>query len=883
MYKTDSGKAILLKNYQPFDFVVETVEMTFDLHPVRTLVTTKTRFKKKNGKNAAKALVLDGDELEFVSASLDGKPLGEDAFIVTPNGFTLRNPPAAFSLEIVTRVNPTSNTALSGLYRSGGNYCTQCEAEGFRRITYFPDRPDVMTVYTVRLEADTKEVPVLLSNGNPVERGPLSNGRHHAIWHDPHPKPSYLFALVGGDLGSIHGTYTTSDNRKVRLGIYVEKGKEERASYAMDALIRSMRWDEEVFGCTYDLDEFNIVAISDFNMGAMENKGLNIFNDKFVLADKDTASDGDFARIEAIIAHEYFHNWTGNRITCRDWFQLCLKEGLTVFRDQEFSSDMRSRGVKRIEDVVLLRSHQFPEDAGPLAHPVRPDRYREINNFYTATVYEKGAEIVRMLHTLLGDKIFRAGIRRYLKKHDGDAATVEQFVACFEAVSKRDLSQFFLWYTQAGTPVLHIGSVYDAAKQTLTVEVEQSLSPTPGQDHKRLMHIPLRLGLVGMANGADLVPSRISGAEHNGEVMELRQRKHRIVFHGIEERPALSPNRGFSAPVEVNYRPGEKELVFLAANDSDAFNRWQAMRTIATKQLFAAMRALNARKKPNWSPAFLDAVARIAADETMEPAYRAVALTLPSESEIARLIGKNIDPDAIHTARNALKSAIGEKLEPLRRQIVAALDMPRVYSPVAEDAGKRSLANLLLGYGLGANSDEAAKDLLKQFRVADNMTDREFALRQIIEEFGGSEHAQKALKKFYQMYRNDHIVLDKWFMLQSIQHGEEGLKAARALVEHKDFSWTNPNRVRSVIGAFATANQTGFNRRDGEGYRFVSDAIARLDAINPQVAARMLTAFRSWRQMEPERRKHAEGALKALKGRQGLSRDASEILDRTLS
>ncbi|MGB7287085.1 MAG: aminopeptidase N [Salaquimonas sp.] len=883
MLRTNSARPVLLKDYKAPTYLVSNVDLDFQLHSTETIVTATTSYFLNKGEKTGASLELDGDGLSFISAKLNGKPLEPKAFNVTEDAFILVNPPKKFNLEIVTKVDPTSNTALSGLYRSGGNYCTQCEAQGFRRITYFLDRPDVLAPYTVRLEVDESEAPLLLSNGNPGKTGKIGKDRHFAIWHDPHPKPSYLFALVGGDLDHIHEDYVTSEGREVRLGIYVEKGKSDRAGYAMDALIRSMRWDEEVFGLAYDLDVFNIVAVSDFNMGAMENKGLNIFNDKYVLADKQTATDVDFARIEAIIAHEYFHNWTGNRITCRDWFQLCLKEGLTVYRDQEFSSDMRSRAVKRIEDVVGLRGHQFPEDAGPLAHPVRPDSYREINNFYTATIYEKGAEIVRMIATLLGEKNFANGMKRYLKKHDGDAATVEDFLNCFEFVSRRDLSQFFLWYEQAGTPSLHVASDYDAARKTFTVEIEQSQSPTAGQSRKKPLLMPLRIGLMGMVSGKEIAFEKATGPIHHGDVFEIDKRKQKIVFHGVTERPALSINRNFSAPVEVNYRHTDKELIFLAANDVDQFNRWQAFRTIASRQILSGMRAIQRKKKPKWNLAFLEAAKEIAANEALEPAFRSMALTLPAESELARLIGRNIDPDAIHNARKALQSALGEALEETRIKTSKTLKPDADYSAAAEEAGKRSLYNLLLSYGVHAGSEQAEKAVVKQFKSADNMNQNEFAFRIILQEMADTPDAEKAVASFYKTFQNDQIVLDKWFTTQAITPGKGALKCVRGLIAHPEFKWTNPNRVRSVIAAFATANPTGFNRADGAGYRLVADAVSKLDEINPQIASRLLTAFRSWRTLEPNRRKLAEASLKKLKRQKGLSRDVSEILDRTLS
>ncbi|MEP1518589.1 MAG: aminopeptidase N, partial [Nitratireductor sp.] len=577
--RSDSGQVFKLEDYKPSDFLIPTTNLTFRLDPEQTIVIATLTIERRAGARAEKSpLVLEGDGLELVSLEIDGKPVAEDGHTVSPDRLSLHALPAArsFTLTVTTRLAPASNDALMGLYRSNGVYCTQCEAEGFRRITYFLDRPDILSVYTVRIEADRRSAPLLLSNGNPGETGALPDGRHFAVWHDPFPKPSYLFALVAGDLAVVKDSFVTRSGRTVELGICVEHGKQDRTAYAMDALKRSMIWDETAFGREYDLDVFNIVAVSDFNMGAMENKGLNIFNDKYVLADEDTATDADFANIEAIIAHEYFHNWTGNRITCRDWFQLCLKEGLTVYRDHEFSADQRSRAVKRIAEVRLLKGHQFPEDQGPLAHPVRPRRYREINNFYTATVYEKGSEVVRMIRTVLGADAFRQGMDLYFERHDGEAATVEDFVKAFEDASGQDLSQFFLWYQQAGTPNVTAKASYSAADKELVLEIEQSVPPTPGESRKRIMHIPLAFGLVG-PDGKDMGWDHVEGATVRDGVIHLRKRKHRLRFQGIAKRPRLSLNRGFSAPVTLSVEEKRADRLFLARHDGDPYGRWQAL------------------------------------------------------------------------------------------------------------------------------------------------------------------------------------------------------------------------------------------------------------------------------------------------------------------
>ena len=882
--RTDQGHVVKLKNYKAPAYRARTVAMDFRLEPEDTIVSTSVVYERARDAAADTALTLDGDGLDLVSVSINGKPVDAAHYTATPDKLTLRKLPAArkFTVEIVTRLNPTANSRLMGLYRTGGNYCTQCEAEGFRRITYFQDRPDVMAVYAVRIEATKGDNPVLLGNGNLVEEGDLADGRHFAVWHDPHPKPSYLFALVAGDLEAVFDDFTTMSGRKVKLGIFVEKGKGNKAAWAMDSLIRSMQWDERVFGREYDLDVFNIVAVSDFNMGAMENKGLNVFNDKYVLADPDTATDVDYGNIEAIIAHEYFHNWTGNRITCRDWFQLCLKEGLTVFRDQEFSADERSRAVERIGDVRNLRAAQFPEDAGPLAHPVRPEVYREINNFYTATVYEKGAEVVRMIATILGPKAFRKGMDLYFKRHDGEAATIEQFVKCFEEAGKTDLGQFSLWYSQAGTPHVPVSASHDKAKRTLTLEVEQTLAPTPGQARKKPMHIPLRIALFN-SRGERIEAERVTGADNEGEVFHLRKSSHKIVFHGIGERPVVSVNRGFTAPVVIDFSQSKSDLALLSAHDDDPFNRWQAYQEFAMRQLIAGAKALARGKAPAFDGKLVEAAVAIAGDPSLEPAYRALAIGLPSEGEIAQAIGRNVDPDSIRQARNALGETLGKSLEAVRLAIRGELETPAYYSPNAVDAGKRSLKNMLLAFGVMAGSAQAEADTVSQFDNADNMNDRFAALSRIVHLFASRSAASKALDAFEAQYGDNPLVMDKWFSVQAMAHGPKPATRMKALMKHPSFSIRNPNRVRSLLGMFATANATGFNAASGEGYELMCTKIAEIDAINPQVAARLMTAFRSWRMLEPGRRKLAQSAMKTLRTGNVLSRDTRDILDRILA
>ncbi|HEY5279977.1 MAG TPA: aminopeptidase N [Pseudolabrys sp.] len=876
--RTDIAQAIRLEDYRQPDWLVDTVHLDFSLHPSGTRVRAKLSLRP-NPLVPAAPLVLDGDEVSLTSLKIDGAEAARDSYVASPDRLTIAQPPnKPFTLEIETTVDPSANTQLSGLYRSSGTYCTQCEAEGFRRITYFPDRPDVMAVYTTRIEADKTEAPVLLANGNLVESGNLAGGRHFAVWHDPHPKPSYLFALVGGDLAHIEDRFRTMSGRDVTLRIYVEHGKEDRCAYAMDALKRSMRWDEEAFGRDYDLDIFMIVAVSDFNMGAMENKGLNVFNDKYVLATPETATDADYAHIEAIIAHEYFHNWTGNRITCRDWFQLCLKEGLTVFRDQEFSSDMRSRPVKRIADVRGLRAAQFVEDAGPLAHPVRPQAYKEINNFYTSTVYEKGAELVRMVQTLIGKDKFRAGMDLYFARHDGEAATVEQFIQCFADASGRDMTQFMLWYAQAGTPEVTVATRYDAPAKTFTVDCRQTVPPTPGQSAKQPMVVPLRLGLVGK-DGRDLTLTLDDGTI-DGDVIEFKGAAQSFVFTGVAERPVLSINRGFSAPIKLVTDLTNDDLAFLAAHDADPFNRWQALQSIATRLLIDNVAAIRRGETSKSDDRLMVALAALIEDTNLEPAFVAMTLVLPSEGDIAREIGRDIDPDAIHRARRALRSDIGMRLGPALSTLYERLTVPGGYAPDATSAGRRALRNVALDLLAADGNTEGITRAHRQYETADNMTDRMAALTTLALHEGAARDT--ALGDFYRRYAADPLVIDKWFSLQAMSPLPDALEQVRILTRHAGFSLGNPNRVRAVIGAFAHSNQTQFNRADGAGYDFVADTILALDPKNPQLSARMATAFRTWRVLEAGRRAKAEAALRRIKAAPGLSRDLSDIVERAV-
>jgi len=870
---------VRLVDYRPPDFAVDRVHLDVRLDPDKAVVTSRLTLRRTGGDGP---LVLQGDELALVSVALDGAPLAAGRITATPDRLTVTDvPPGPFTLEVVTRLDPGANTKLMGLYRSSGTWCTQCEAEGFRRITYYLDRPDVLSVFTTRIEAPKAETPVLLANGNLVESGDLpGTDRHYAVWHDPFPKPAYLFALVAGDLGVVEDSFVTLSGRTVALRIYCEHGKEARCAYAMDALKRSMRWDETAFGREYDLDIFMIVAVSDFNMGAMENKGLNIFNDKYVLADLDTATDDDFAHVEGVIAHEYFHNWTGNRITCRDWFQLCLKEGLTVFRDQEFSSDMRSRPVKRIADVRTLQARQFPEDGGPLAHPVRPEVYSEINNFYTPTVYEKGAEVVRMLKTVLGDAGFRRGMDLYFECHDGEAVTIEDFLAAFADATGADLSRFKLWYSQAGTPEVAAIGRYEPQKRRYSLTLSQSTPPTPGQSLKQPLHVPVRFGLVG-PNGADLAYERASGARIDGDVIHLTEASQTVVFEGVSSPPVPSLFRGFSAPVKLSVDLSPDDLLFLLRADADPLNRWRAAQMLLVRTLIAGTAAARAGKAPAIDPALIDALGAVAGNDGLEPAFRAQVLLLPGEADIAREIGRDVDPDAIAAARNAVRKAVADRIGDKLAGVAEAMTDGGPFRPDAASAGRRALANVALSLMVGNRDAEAVARVVRRFEAADNMTDRLAALS--ILATSALPERVPALEAFRRRFRDDALVLDKWLMLEAMVPAKGTLDRVRTILAEPSFPAANPNRIRALVGSFASANQTQFNRPDGTGYDFLAGFVLDLDRRNPQTAARLLVNFRSWRALEDGRRTRAEAALRRIADEPALSTDTRDIVTRSLA
>jgi aminopeptidase N len=865
--RTEEPRAIHLADYKAPEFRITTVHLDFSLEPEATRVTARLEIERLSGNGP---LALMGENQALLGVTLDGRTLSPSDYLLDDKNLTLTNPPDKLTLEISSQINPAANSELEGLFLSNGMFCTQCEPEGFRRITYFLDRPDNLSVFTVRIEADKEQYPVLLSNGNRVGAGDLAGGRHYATWHDPFPKPSYLFALVAGDLGSIHDSFTTMSGRRIALDIYVEHGNEPRARYAMDALKRAFAWDERAYGREYDLDIFMIVAVSAFNMGAMENKGLNIFNDKVLLATPETATDDDYARIESVVAHEYFHNWTGNRITCRDWFQLSLKEGLTVFRDQSFSGDERSHAVQRIQDVRALRARQFVEDAGPLAHPVQPQSYIEINNFYTATVYEKGAQVIGMLKTLVGDEGYRKATDLYFDRHDGQAATVEDWVKCFEDACGRDLSQFRLWYRQAGTPVIEARGTYDAAAFRYTLELTQSLAPTSDQPDKRPMHIPVRMGLVGKSGRA--LPLTLEGENHAGpasRVLELTKDRQRFVFVDVAEEPLLSLGQDFSAPAIFRNPLGRSQRAVLMGKDSDAFNRWEAGQTLATEIM------LEGAGSSDYIAAIGDVLARAEED----PAFAAQMLMPPTESELASK-KTPVDPAGINTARLALVRAIAlahrDKLARLYEHMRDAGD----FTPDARSAGRRALRNACLRY-LTAADDEAAAGLADaHYRTATNMTDMIAGLAALTRM--ESPLRDHAFTHFHDRFRNDPLVLDKWMSLQAGSPLPETVTAVRGLMKHPAFDIKNPNRVRALIGAFS-ANHLRFHNADGSGYRLVGEVIRTLDAVNPQVAARMAGAFESWRRYDQGRQTQMRAELAAIRDLPGISPNLFEVVGKMLN
>ena len=869
----------LLFDYTPPPFLIDTVDVDIDFRSGEAIVTTQLVLRRNPAAQTPNApLVLDGEELELLGVKLDGKELTADRYRLSPEQLTLPEVPDAFRLETQSRIHPDGNTRLSGLYRSANGYFTQCEAQGFRRITWFLDRPDVMARYTVTLHADKAALPQLLANGNPIASGDDAGGRHWAKWQDPFPKPCYLFAVVAAKLDVLSDSYRTLSGRDVKLAIYVEHGKLDQCEHAMSALKKAMHWDEQRFGLECDLDIYMIVAVGDFNMGAMENKGLNIFNTKYVLARPDVATDVDYENIDRVVAHEYFHNWTGNRVTCRDWFQLSLKEGLTVFRDQEFGADVHNRSVARIREVRGLRAGQFPEDNGPMVHPVRPASYIEINNFYTATVYQKGAEVVRMIQTLIGKAAFRRGMDLYFERHDGQAVTCDDFVAAMADASGVDLKQFMRWYDQAGLPRIRASGSYDATKQRYTLRMSQSCAATHGQPEKQPFLIPVTVALVG-PNGEDL-PLHLAGDSNvtTERVLSLQSAVQKFAFEKIAVAPVPSLLRDFSAPVVLEFDYSEAELAHLLAHDSDPFNRCEAGQRLASQLIIAATAAIVAGKTPNWSADFVKASARVLAESATDPAFAAEALTLPGEATLAEQLDV-VDPDALHTARNGLRRHLAEQLGAAFRACYNSLAPTGIYRPDSHDAACRTLRNLCLGYLCETDSVETRALAKKQFDTANNMTDQ-FAALSVLAQSEGEERVQ-ALDAFYARWKDEALVIDKWLQVQATSRRPGTLAEVARLVAHPAFDLRNPNKVYSLLRAFGS-NHVRFHATDGSGYRFLAEQTRKLDSINPQVAARLARCFDRWRRFDATRQTHARAALEMLRNHKGLSRDVFEIVERSL-
>ncbi|MDR0776652.1 MAG: aminopeptidase N [Azonexus sp.] len=865
--KTDTPPTIYLKDYTPPAWLIDTVDLDFAIGDEATVVTA-TLAVRRNLAVAIQPLALDGEELETLAVRVDGQPA---AYELTPTTLTLADLPERFTLQTVVRIHPDRNTRLSGLYRSRDGYFTQCEAQGFRRIAWFLDRPDVMSAYTVTLHAERARFPVLLANGNPVASGEAADGRHWAKWADPFRKPAYLFAVVAGRLDVLRDSFRTASGREVQLAIYVEPGKLDQCPHAMAALKKSMRWDEERFGLECDLDHYMIVAVGDFNMGAMENKGLNIFNTKYVLARPDVATDSDFENIDRVVAHEYFHNWTGNRVTCRDWFQLSLKEGLTVFRDQEFGADLHNRQTARIREVRGLRAAQFPEDAGPMAHPVRPASYIEINNFYTATVYEKGAEVIRMMQTLIGRDAFRAGMDEYFRRHDGQAVTCEHFVAAMAAASGFDFTQFMRWYQQPGTPQVAVTGHWDAERRSYTLTCTQS-NPRARDDAPYL--IPLRVALL--AGDGSLLP----GSER---LLQLSATTQSFVFEDIAAQLTPSLMRDFSAPVTLDFAYTAEELTLLLAHEPDPFNAWEAGQRLATRLILDAAAAIAAGRSPVWPDSFAAAARRLLQTQQQRgAAFVAEALTLPGETTLAEMLDP-VDPDALHAARDGLRRHLAERLEGEFSSLYADLAITEAYAPSSEQAGRRALRNLCLSYLLELDTPAIRQLALRQLRNADNMTDQ-FAALAGLANIQAADCAERdaALADFYAQWRNEALVVDKWLTAQSTSRRSDTLATVKALSAHPAFDPGNPNKIYALIRAFG-ANLACFNAADGSGYAFMAEQILALHERNPQVASRLARCFDRWQKFDAGRQTHARAALERIRDHAGLSRDVLEVVGRALS
>ncbi|NWO11283.1 aminopeptidase N [Chromohalobacter salexigens] len=873
-------QATNLKDYLPPAYRVTHTELKFDLAPSATTVTARLHVERHPEREAGLPLRFAGDKLSLVRIAVDGQTLEADEYEVDDEGLTIPSVPERFLLDTEVSIDPAANTALEGLYVSSGMFCTQCEPQGFRRITFYPDRPDVMATFSTTVVGDKTEAPVLLSNGNPVESGELPGGRHFVTWEDPHPKPSYLFALVAGKLEKVEDRFTTMSGRDVTLQIWVEPENLDKTDHAMASLKRAMRWDEETYGREYDLDRFMIVAVNDFNMGAMENKGLNIFNSAAVLTHPQTATDAAFQSVEGIVAHEYFHNWSGNRVTCRDWFQLSLKEGFTVFRDQSFSADINSAPVKRIEDVSFFRTAQFAEDAGPTAHPVRPDHYIEISNFYTLTIYEKGAEIVRMLRHLLGWETFRQGSDLYFARFDGQAVTIEDFVDCMAEVSGLDLSQFMRWYSQAGTPEIDAHGEYDYAKCEYHLRLSQRTPPTPGQAEKQPLHIPVRMGLVGNKSGNDMALTLDGESLGHETVLHLRDTEQTYVFTGIDEAPTPSLLRGFSAPVYLRYPYSREELSFLLTHDADDFNRWDAgqrLTMLALDDLIAAHR--NGVEKVMDSRV-IDAYRRLLTTETDDKAVLAEMLTLPSEAYIAEQ-QPMVDVDAIHAARVFVKQSLATALRDEFLAMHEAHRSDEPYAPEPDQIARRRVKNVALEYLMSIEDEEGVALAEAQVDAEHNMTDVRAALTMLVHS-SRSDIAESALKAFGEKWAHDPLVMNQWFTIQVTRPQEDVLERVKYLMAHPLFSLKNPNKVRALIGAFAAQNRVNFHRLDGEGYRLLADVVIELNRLNPEIAARIITPLTRWQRFDEQRQALMKAELERIRAEE-LSPNVFEMVERALA
>ena len=872
---------IYLHDYKKPDYQLDSVELTFDLHETRTRVYSRLAFRRAPGIKQPVALKLDASHLQLIILKLNGEILAPHQYQLEDESLSILTPPEQFELEIETQINPQENTALEGLYLSSGMFCTQCEAEGFRRITFFPDRPDVMSRFKVTIRADKNKYPILLSNGNKIDSGDLDDGRHWVSWQDPSLKPSYLFALVAGDLACQEDRFTSMSGRDIKLQLFTEAENIHKCDHALNSLKQAMKWDEDTYGREYDLDIYMVVAVNDFNMGAMENKGLNIFNSSCVLASPQTATDQDYYRIQSIIAHEYFHNWSGNRVTCRDWFQLSLKEGFTVFRDQEFSADLNSRAVQRIDDVNVLRAHQFAEDAGPMAHPIRPDHYIEISNFYTVTVYNKGAEVVRMLCNILGRDGFRKGTDLYFERHDGQAVTTDDFVRAMEDANNIDLSQFRNWYSQAGTPELSVNESYDQQNQRYTLSIRQSCPPTPGQTDKQPFHIPLAMGLLDRQGHA--LPLRLENETTTeasfSRMLSLNDAEQSWTFTGIPEKPVLSLGRGFSAPVKISLPHDNAELAFLFAHDNDEFNRWDAGQTLAIKIMLDLVEDYQADRHLHLPALFIDACRSTLNNAALDKALIAQALSLPSESYLADQCAV-VDVDAIHAVRQFMRRQLAEALEKDWLKIYEKNNVCVDYQFSATDMAQRSLKNLCLSYLLELDNPRYQQHCLQQFEQANNMTDMLAALSIL------SQHdipqRQPALDAFYDKWKHDRQVVEKWFSIQATSSSADTLNKVQELMQHPAFSIKNPNLVRSLIGRFCAANPVNFHRADGSGYRFLAEQVLALDELNPQIAARMVQSLSRWRRFDAARQDLMREQLERISQHPGLSKDVYEIASRSL-